>query len=99
MNSPVNEICPLCAGPAEFIQINLHRKHFKCQSCTEFVLWRNVEGHLARMASSERQKFSASAKATTNPNYIYVISSRLPKSPPHIDIEGRVLLRSEALAP
>ena len=99
MSDSEESTCPLCDGPTQSADVGWTRRHFKCQLCTEFVLWRSVEGPLARMVRSERQNLSAAAKATTNVNFIYVISGRLPESPPHIDIEGRPQLRSEALAP
>jgi hypothetical protein len=98
MSASENSTCPLCDGPAQSADIGWTKRHFKCRLCTEFVLWLSVEARLARMARSERQNFSASAKATTDPNFIYVISGRLPESPPHIDIEGNAQLRSEAVA-
>ena len=89
--------CPLCDGPAQVEEIGLTKRHFICQACNEFVLWRSVEAHLASRAGSTKQKFASEARANTNPDTIYVISGRLPGSLPHIDIEGRSLPRSEAL--
>ena len=91
--------CPLCDGPAQAADISPAKRHFQCRACNEFVLWRNIEKHLASRPGSTKQNFASEARANTNPDTIYVISGRMPGSPHHIDIEGRPLPRSEALAP
>lgn len=90
--------CPLCDQPAWYLQVDLRRKHFKCATCTEFVIWREVEARITARAESTRRSFSDAARATTDPDHIYVISGRLTESPPPIDLEGSCQLRIMALA-
>ena len=93
-----SEICPLCTGPANFIHVDLRRKHFKCKLCTEFVLWRSAESRLRGSAKQTLQNLAAACRQTTNPEYIYVIKDPKDATQPHVDLQGEAQLRSMALA-
>lgn len=95
----MNQPCPLCGQTAKFAQIDSVRKHFRCPQCTEFLLWADAELSLPQRAPFVREGLAAEVKNTTDPNSLYVIRQRFPDSAPHIDLEGRSLPRSQALAP
>lgn len=98
--TPEPAACPLCRADAEYVQLDIVRKHFKCPECFEFVLWRDAELQMPRRAQTTTERFAGEAKATTHPDFVYVISGRTPGADPaHVDLVGRAQLRSIALAP
>ena len=97
MNDVLDQSCPLCQAPAKYTRIDFQHKHFKCQSCNEFVISRAGEQMLPNRAVTTLQAFAKNACATTNPDLIYVISGPLPGSAPHIDLQGESQPRSTAL--
>ena len=99
MSNEFNSPCPLCQTPATFVQIDLRRKHFKCSSCTEYVLWRKAETLLAAKAWTTKERFAAKVREAIEPEFIHVISGPTPNSEPHVELQVRAQLRSEALAP
>jgi hypothetical protein len=94
MTIPTNADCPLCAEQASFEQMDRSRKHFKCSSCFEFVILREAESALRTSANTAKDKLATEAKATTDPEHIYVIAANLPDSHPDVHLTGRVLRRS-----
>jgi predicted RNA-binding Zn-ribbon protein involved in translation (DUF1610 family) len=88
--------CPLCHSQAEFTVIDAKRKHFRCQSCGEFVLWRTAEARLKSSAQQTRGKFAAEVRKTTNAEYIYVIRGSSEDALPHVDLQGESQLRAKA---
>lgn len=93
----IDSPCPLCQGQAQFSQIAFNRKHFKCPSCTEYVLWSLAEQSLHKRTPSHLQDLSNAARATTRPGFIYVISGPTEDNP-HLDIQASAQPRSTALA-
>jgi predicted RNA-binding Zn-ribbon protein involved in translation (DUF1610 family) len=93
-----DQSCPLCNMAAQFSQIDLQRKHFKCSSCGEYLLWREAEKWLNGRATTTLEHYAKYVRANQGPDVLYVISAPLPDSPPHIEIEGNARSRSEALA-
>lgn len=91
--------CPLCGAPAHFESLDFgRRKHFKCPSCTEFVIWHDAEQAIDKWALTTLQRCSEGARATTDPTHIFAITGWTPGQPPHIEMQVGPQLRSKALA-
>ena len=99
MTTQVTTECPLCHSNASFSAIDTRRKHLRCPTCGEFVLWRAAEGRLQRSAAQTLEMFSREARSTTNKDYLYVIRGSSSDSPPHVDLQGEALPRAAALDP
>ena len=97
MSQGTCEGCPLCRRSALVASIDLHRKHYKCSACGEFVVLRSAERRLAKAASTTLERYANEVRATTNPDYIYVIAGPTPDAPAHVDLQGESRLRADAL--
>ena len=63
MNSVSKQSCPLCNHVSQFelIDGNL-RKHFKCQTCNEFVITTNAEKHPTMLLANVPEGLSAKSR-------------------------------------
>src|SRR5574343_194593 len=99
MTAQVPIECPLCHSSASFNVVDMRRKHLRCQTCGEFVLWRAAERRLQSSAAQTLEMLSREARNTTDKNYLYVIRGPSSDSAPHVDLQGEALPREDALGP
>ena len=77
MNPISHQPCPLCGHDSKFELIDHNfRKHFKCQTCNEFVITINAENHPAMSLANEPDGLSAMARRAPT-NHILDISVRV----------------------
>jgi len=94
MSSCVTQACPFCAQPARFHFADYeNRKHFFCETCTEFEISRYAE-NVASTASAE-WKSSNSTAAQKAPKGSYYRLMRPATPQPGVELEGIYVKREQ----
>lgn len=98
MQETKNQNCPLCQEPAEFeLRDHKNRKHFWCNTCTEFQISVAAEKVLALSLPERRSECSEKAKQSSQTHVLVITRTspqqqdRIPDDPLHIEY----VLRSE----
>lgn len=68
-----NQNCPLCSGHAEFQFVDYkNRKHFRCLTCTEFVVSVRAEERLSNSIQQWRDQYSEMAKKSNDEKILVI---------------------------
>lgn len=94
-----NRPCPLCGAittESDPIKGGSYR-HYRCSNCAEFVIAADAEASMSHWTKTTRDQLIQEAKATTRPEYIYVITAQPQPGTTGPWLQGAPQLRSEVL--